>query len=339
MSDDGSKVTGSVPGEKVSSDRVAGRSAPERPGSLEVSRGTTDAEKRSEESIARGQGSKRREAGFRLGRESRPKAAIGPGSRKKDSAPPDPVAAKAAEIAKRSGLPLDMAKEVASGACTINEALHRLMRGDKADRLTRAHGLSRSAAMAIVDGKSTLDEALLMKGMHECEYWQPDRSVLLDLRASGQQACFFVFGEEPWPARVTAIEKYEVVLAPEGALEERRLLKHDLRLVSPELVAPEVVRLMGMDAGVAGLGLGPSTSYRDRFRSSKRILFAHHRDRIPTRVVLRDGAVLTGFVGWFGKYEFELQLIDPRKAKPGKAKPVGPVVVFRHAMHGLGPIG
>lgn len=250
----------------------------------------------------------------------------------------DPLADKAAEIAKRSGLPLPLAQEVAAGTCTLNEALRRLMRGDKADRLVRAHGLSKTVAMAVVDGKTTLEAALLAKGLEECEARQPDRSVLLDLRASGQPGCFFAFGEEPWSARVTAIEKYEVVLAPEGTLEERKVPKHSLRFVAPELVAPEVQRLLGTAPEVASLGLGPSTSYRDRFRSSKRILYAHHRDRVPTRVVLRDGTVLTGFVGWFGKWEFELELIDPRKAKPAKAKPVGAVVIFRHALQAVEPL-
>lgn len=267
----------------------------------------------------------------RVGHPGKKKAADGKG-------PVDPLAVKAAEIAKRSGLPLPLAQEVAAGTCTLNEALHRLMRGDKADRLARAHGLSKTVAMAVVDGKTTLDAALLAKGLEECEARQPDRSVLLDLRASGQPGCFFAFGEEPWSGRVTALEKYDVVLAPEGTLEERKLPKHALRFVATELVAPEVQQLMGSAPEVASLCLGPSTSYRDRFRSSKRVLYKHHRDRVPTRVVLRDGTVLTGLVGWFGKWEFELQLIDPRKAKPAKAKPVGAVVIFRHALHTVEPL-
>lgn len=268
----------------------------------------------------------------------RPAGDRGPRTHRAREKPADSLAAKAEEIAKRSGLPLALAMDVATGTCSINEALHRLMRSDKADRLVRSHGLSKAVALSVVDGKTTLEKALLRKGLETCEARQPDRSALLDLRIAGQPGCFFTFGEEPLSARVTAVDKYEVVLAPEGSLEERRLPKHALRFVATQLTAPEVQRLVGTSPEVADLKLGPSTSYRDRFRSSKSILFAHHRDHVPTRVVIRDGTVLTGFVGWFGKWEFELQLVDSRKAKPAKAKPIGSVVVFRHSMYSLEPL-
>lgn len=157
----------------------------------------------------------------------------------------------------------------------------------------------------------------------------------MDLRTSGGEGCFYLFGEAPFSARVTAVEKYDVVLHGEGGTEERRVQKHEIRWVSTELSKEEVEKLVSTDPVVGAQDIGPSKSYRDRFRSSKKVLFRHHRDHTPTRVVLRDGTVLTGFVGWFGKWEFELQLIDPKKKNLAKAKPAGSVVVFRHSMHSL----
>lgn len=242
---------------------------------------------------------------------------------------------KAREIAERSGLPMALAREVAEGKCSLNDALYRLMRREKAERLVAQHGLERAAAFNVAAGHISLETALLQKGLNECEARQPDRSVLVDLRTSGQPGCFFLFGEAAVQARVTAVDTYDVVLAPEGETGERRLPKHELRFVSPELSVEEVEKVTSRDAPVGEQGLGPSTSYRDRFRSSKKVLYRHFRDRVPTRVTLRDGTVLTGFVGWFGKWEFELALVDPSKKKPSKAKPVGAVVIFRHALHTL----
>lgn len=241
--------------------------------------------------------------------------------------------ARAREIAERSGLPMSLAREVAIGRLSLNEALHRLMRRDKADRLMRQHGLSRSAAFNVASGHQSLEVALLAKELQESEARQPDRSVLADLQASGELGTFYLFAQEPFRAKVLDVEIYDVVVQGPDE-QERRLAKHDIELVAPERAPEDLAPLITEDAAVAQKALGPSTSYRDRFRSSKRTLFSHHRDRVPTRVVLRDGRVVTGFVGWFGKWEFELALVKPQK-KIGTAKPVGSVVIFRHALHAL----
>lgn len=245
------------------------------------------------------------------------------------------LAAKAAEIARRSGLPMGLANQVARGRLSLNDALKKLMEREKVERLAKQHGFEVPLAQAVVWGKVTLEHALLAKGLRECPDWKPDRSVLHRLRDTSGEATFFAFGEEPFVARVADNERFDVVLAVEGQ-EERRLPKHLLKLIAETATAEELAPLIGMDETVAAREMGPSTSYRDRFRSKKRILFKHYRGHIPTRVVLRDGTVLVGFVGWFGKWEFELALVKPRK-KLKKAKMVAKVVVFRHALFSLDP--
>lgn len=243
------------------------------------------------------------------------------------------LAAKAEEIASRSGLPMGLATQVARGRLSLNDALKKLMEREKVERLAQQHGLVIPLAQAVVWGKLTLEHALLAKGLRECPDWQPERSLLHRLKDTQGEATFYAFGEEPFVARVAKNEQFDVVLAVEGQ-EERRLTKHFLKLVSAEATAEDLAPLLGVDEAVAARALGPSTSYRDRFRSKKRILFKHYRDHLPTRVVLRDGTVLVGFMGWFGKWEFELALVKPGK-KLKKKKPVARVVVFRHALQSL----
>ena len=257
------------------------------------------------------------------------------GERREESQGKEGTQAKIHELMQRSGLPHGLAREVMEGTCTLNQALHRLMRREKAERLVRQHGFSLSAAFSVASGHTTVEDQLVLQGLSHCEARQPDRSVLVDLRTSGGEGLFFVFGEEPFTARVSAVERYDVVLDVEGGSEGRRIQKHDIKFVSPDLLREDLDRLLSEEPSLLDQGLGSSKNYRDRFRSSKKVLFKHHRDRLPTRVVLRDGTVLTGFVGWFGKWEFELALLDPRKKHQAKAKPSGSVVIFRHALHSL----
>jgi hypothetical protein len=247
-------------------------------------------------------------------------------------------------IADQTGLPLPLAKQVASGKLTIDDAVIRYQQDAEVNSLMEKHGLSQGDAFAVATGDLTVERALLAKGLRECKAYQRGRSVLRDLHASGEPAIFYAFGEPPFEACVNELGQYDVWLRPAAADAPeddapRKLPKHALKLVSCELSRDGLEELLHTDAEVAELSLGTSTSYRDRFRTSKRVLYGHHTDGIPTRVVLRDGTVLVGRVGWFGKWELELRLQAPDDTgqPPGEPSSAGSVVVFRHALYALEP--
>jgi sRNA-binding regulator protein Hfq len=233
---------------------------------------------------------------------------------------------KAADISSRTGIDKKRAIGVALGRTTVQEVLKEMMVEEKAERYIRQHDLARGTAFAVARGIQTLENALLLKSLRQSESWQPDRSVLWDLKKSKSTGIFYIYGRKPLAARVTQITKYDCWLAPPDEADEKaeELQKHDILLVCPPEQHTELETHKSVDSAVAEKQLGPSVNYSTRARSSKRTLFRHHRDNILTRVVLRDGTVLEGKVDWFGKWEFRLLLSETCG-----------VVVFRHAMYAL----
>jgi sRNA-binding regulator protein Hfq len=233
---------------------------------------------------------------------------------------------KADEIVDRTGIDKRDAIRVALGKTTVQDVLKRMMVEEKAAKLVRRHGLPRSVAFNVVRGQVSLDQAVLLKELKESESWQPERSILIERHESKEPAVFYAFGREPFVADVTKLTKYDCWLArPDEEPEE--LQKHELILACDPAVQPELEERKTTDERVAAMELGPSERYTDRFRSSKRVLFRHHKEKTPIRVVFRNGMVIEGHVGWFGKWEFSLAV-----------SPTCEVVVFRHAMHSLEPI-
>lgn len=237
------------------------------------------------------------------------------------------VLEKASEIADRSGLNQKDAIRVALGKTTVQQVLKEMMFRDKVEALIRRHGMERSTACNVIRGSLDLDTAVLLQGIRECRAWNPERSVLTELTRQGGQGVFFVHGRSPFRASVTGVEKYDCWLA-EPDREPEQLEKHAILMACRPGEQAHVEKLRSTDKGVAAENLGPSVNYKDRFRSRKRVLFKHHRDKMRTRVVLRDGSVLEGEVEWFGKWEFGLRVNED--AVP---------VIFRHAMHRFEAVG
>ena len=212
---------------------------------------------------------------------------------------------------------------MALGQTTVADVLKEMMVRDRVEKITKKHGISRDRAFAVTRNKLSLEEAILLHEMAECPEWQPEKSVLIDLLESGSQAVFRAYGEPDFNASVEKLTKFDCWLK-RGDAPSKEYQKHDLLLVVEPDSVEELSRLQQTDEDVKTKGLGPSVTYKDRHRSRKRILFKHHRDELKTRVTLRDSTVLEGRVGWFGKWEFSLEL-----------SPTCRVVVFRHAMYRL----
>ena len=233
------------------------------------------------------------------------------------------VLAKADDIVAKTGIEKKAAIRVALGQTTVTEVLKEMMARDRVEKLTKQHGISRDRAFAVVKNKLPLKEAILLQEMKECPQWQPEKSILIELHESGAVRVFRTYGAADFTATVEKLTKFDCWLKT-GDDAPKEYQKHDLLLVADPDGVEELNRLQKVDDEVKAKGLGPSVSYRDRYRSRKRVLYRHHRDELKTRVTLRDGTVLVGRVGWFGKWEFSLQLSSTCR-----------VVVFRHAMYDL----
>lgn len=236
---------------------------------------------------------------------------------------PAEILQKAKDISQKTGIELKQALRVAKGQTTVSAVLKELMIQDKADKIQNKQGVTRNLAIDVARGKMNLDDAVLIHQLHNSEAWVPNHSFLIQLNKRDEIGFFQTFGEEPFTAKVTELTKYDCLLARDDQ-EPKEYQKHDILFAAHPQIANNLESLKKIDKEVKALELGPSKSYRDRFRSKKRDLFRLHRDDTKVKVTLRDGTVFVGKVGWFGKWEFLLGLSDGDDCD---------VVIFRHALH------
>ena len=261
----------------------------------------------------RGQKAKARRSQGRRGRKGRPKL-------------PQDVVDKARDLQSRTGIPFWDAVSVVQGKATVQQVLVQLLKKEKLLKLVDKGELDPMFVPAVLSGTMSLDKAKYVTALLRDEAWRSTKSVLDELHASGDRAVFFLFGREPVTATIPQITKYDVWLQPEGGDEAEQTQKHNLIYLCRPEEKDELLSSTGLAEDVAKLGLGPSVNYKDRFRSTKETLYEHHRNRTRTRVTFRDGKVLEGYVGWFGKWEFELEV-----------SPTCRPVIFRHALYALEP--
>ncbi len=244
-------------------------------------------------------------------------------ARSKPRLPPE-VHEKVKALQTRTGLPFREALSVVRGKATVQQVLLRLMKEEKLKKLVAKGELDPMFVPAVLGGTMALDRAKYVTRLLRDEAWRSTGSILEDLKESGDRAVFFLFGRQPFEAAVSKMTKYDVWLQREGEEEPEETQKHNIIYVCRPEEKQEFLSLMDRDEEVVKLGLGASTSYQDRFRSTKEALYELHRKGTKARVTFRDGSVLVGRIGWFGKWEFQLEMAET--CRP---------VVFRHAMYAL----
>ncbi len=266
----------------------------------------------------------REAAGRPRGRPQARRAGHKGGRRKSKPRMPPEVYEKVKALQARTGLPFREAAWVVQGKATVQQVLLRLMKEEKLKKLVDKGELDPMFVPAVLGGTMSLDRAKYVTQLLRDEAWRSTRSVLEELHESGDTAVFFLFGREPFEATVPKLSKYDVWLQRAGEEEPEETQKHNILYVCRVEEKQEFLSLVDRNEEVAKLGLGASTNYQDRFRSTKETLYEHHRRGIRTRVTFRDGSVLVGKIGWFGKWEFELEMTET--CRP---------VIFRHAMYAL----
>ena len=248
----------------------------------------------------------------------------GKGGRRKPGVPPK-LAKKAEEIAKRTGLGRREALRVASGKATVQQVLKEMLVREKLKAEVSKGELDPMYVPAIVGRQMTLDRAKFLTRLLKDEAWRSTASILEELVESGRKQAFVLFDRKPFVAKVARISKYDVWFQKDEGGEPEQTEKHNIIVSCAVEELDELEASTQFDEDVRAKHLGASVSYKDRFRSDKEVLYRYHLSGEPVRVTFRDGRILTGRVGWFGRWEFELKVSDT--CRP---------VVFRHAMYALG---
>lgn len=87
---------------------------------------------------------------------------------------------------------------------------------------------------------------------------------------------------------------------------------------------PLVVQDIEVDADLKAQNLVSIVHKSERFQVDDRVLARCRKEKIPVRLTLRGGEVITGIIRWFSRYDMKMILAHG-----------GNVIVFRHGLHSL----
>ena len=113
---------------------------------------------------------------------------------------------------------------------------------------------------------------------------------------------------------------YILVVLVDGQLHhlEKLNIKYMYKQDEASLIVPDIE----VDADLKAQNLASIAHKSERFQVDDRVLAHCRKEKIPVRLTLRGGEIITGVIGWFSQYEMKMLLAHG-----------GNVVVFRHGLH------
>ena len=113
---------------------------------------------------------------------------------------------------------------------------------------------------------------------------------------------------------------YILVVLVDGQLHhlEKLNIKYMYKQDEASLIVPDIE----VDADLKAQNLVSIAHKSERFEVDDRVLARCRKEKIPVRLTLRGGEIITGVISWFSQYEMKMLLAHG-----------GNVVVFRHGLH------
>jgi hypothetical protein len=252
----------------------------------------------------------------RMGRPQRPpKASL---------RPPDPLQARAADIAKSTGIAPGVARQVASGKLDLNEVLKRMAVADEVNRIMVQHELNRALATQVVLGHAKLEDVLSRRRIEAHLATHRDRSVLEAAAASGKPLTLGLHGHKTCHGTVLAVDRYEFTFKEAESGTESVIHKLQAKYAFAPDEYKKVKKALDYDKVRRERTVEPRPRPQDRFGCSDRRLGQAMDRKTPVTAVTLEGECFTGEVAWIGRYEFGL-----------RSRAGGEVVIFRHALDDL----
>lgn len=231
---------------------------------------------------------------------------------------------KAENIAKSSGLPLPMARQVAVGSLDLNEAIKRLAFQDEVNGLIQRHGFNRALATQIALGQVSKEAMLARRRVDEHLAAYRDHTFFEDALKGGLEITLGVMGRKILRARIRAVEKYEVVVMDLDASAESTFHKLQIKYAYNPTDAKKVRKAMVWDKLRKERVVEPQARPQDRYACSDRRLGLAMDAKTEVEATLIEGEVFSGQIGWVARYEFGL-----------RTRQGGEVVICRHALDNL----
>jgi sRNA-binding regulator protein Hfq len=228
---------------------------------------------------------------------------------------------KAEDLVVKTGLPRNLAFQVAMGNLTLSDALKKLAFRDEVEKLIRRHELQRSLATQIAMGQVSLEDVLRKQRRQTYFEEHKSRSMLMDVLASGQRITLMLHGQKRTSGTIVEVGPYEFTVQGKGEPETIHKLQVKAAWDARRNAAVFSSIKKNRDRAQP---CEPIVKPQDRFHCSNRRLFQHMEAEERLTIHLLEGSVLTGTIDWIGKWELGLKL---------KKGPVA--VIFRHAMADL----
>jgi sRNA-binding regulator protein Hfq len=219
----------------------------------------------------------------------------------------------------KSGMPYQMAMAVAHGRVDLSDALERLAKKERVQRLMERHDLSCALATQIAIGHASLDKVLSRRRLatHREEY--RERTCL----APDVRIALALFGGRKVVGTVADVGSFTFHFTPDGEeTEEIHKLKAKFAYNPDDW--KRVRKVVRADKALKKTASEPAVRPQDRYSCSDKRLFACMDKQRDITVTLLEGEVTRGQVAWFGRYEFAL-------TTKGGAE----IVIFRHALRDL----
>lgn len=228
--------------------------------------------------------------------------------------------ARAEELHKTAGIPLDLAKQVAQGRLDLNDVLKQLAFRDEVTALMARHSLDRALATQVALGQADLEKVLRRKRVDAELAAHRDRDVLEAAKAAGTELVLGVHGRQLVHAKILSTSSYEVVYRDTESGAEVTLHKTRLKFAADAAVWPKARKAMTWDSVRKARAIEPILRPQDRFGCSNRRLGDVWDRKLEVTVTLLEGEVFVGHVGWVARWEFGLHTKG------------GDVSIFRHAI-------
>lgn len=235
--------------------------------------------------------------------------------------PMDPVAARAAEIARNTGLPPGTARQVAAGKLDLNEVLKRMAVADEVNRIMVQHELNRALATQVVLGHAVLDDVLSRRRIEVHLAEHHDRSVLDAAAASGKELTLGLHGHRTVRGTVVGVDRYEITFRDAESGAESVVHKLQVKYAFDPEDYKKIKKGLDYDKARREQAVEPRPRPQDRFGCSDKRLGQAWDRKLPVTAVTLEGECFSGEVAWIARFEFGLRV-----------RAGAEVVVFRHAL-------
>jgi len=242
---------------------------------------------------------------------------------KRGPAPRNNVREHAAQLVRETGIPHNLAHQVALGNLSLNEVLSRMATRDKVDGLMKRYELPKSLATQIALGQADL--AFVLQKRRRAEHVEANRtrSILLEAVDSGEALTIGLHGKKSFRGTIQAVNQYEFVGTDLDGVEHT-IHKLQAKYACLDSIGRAVRNQMKRDK-TRKEPVEPIWKPQDRYGCSDRRLFGILDDEEQAIATTLEGEVFTGRIEWMGRWEFGMVL----KKKNAQ------VVLFRHALADL----